>query len=97
MFKARDLAAQSPKNLILSIAKRGSTFRSHYAYSPPTDLDRGQSAAHAHLEDGNLAAEVAHAIDCDRAEPGRLGADPCELETVSCDRLQRVKVRVRVG
>eukprot|EP00964_Phaeocystis_antarctica_P132637 scaffold96777_cov63-Phaeocystis_antarctica.AAC.1 len=44
-------------------------------------------AAHAHLEDCNLAAEVAHAVDCDRAEPRRLGADPCELEAVSCDRL----------
>jgi len=43
---------------------------------------------HAHLEDCNLAAEVAHAIDCDRAEPRRLGADPRELEAVSCDRLR---------
>ena len=42
---------------------------------------------HAHLEDSNLAAEVAHAIDCDRAEPRGLGADPRELEAVSCDRL----------
>ena len=56
-----------------------------------------QSAAHAHLEDCNLAAKVAHAVDCDRAEPRRLGADPCELEAMSCDRLYRVRVRLRWG
>ena len=52
-------------------------------------LTTALSAAHAYLEDCNLAAEVAHAIDGDRAEPLRLGAEPRELEAVSGDRLFR--------